>query len=322
MSRMLRLGTAFVVALALSGVWAGGALGQAVQCGQVVTEDVTLESDLSCPAGSTALSIGADGVVVDLNGHTISADSLGGGTGIANTDGSHDVVIRNGTLSGFATGILLDSASDNRLARLNIPFARGNGVLISGGQRNVVRDSTISSRGAGIDVRGSHVMRIVGNTVTATVSGTAMSLETGFSVIARNTATQRFLSGVVVGGSFNRIVENRLNGGIGCDLLLYTGTNNRIARNLVTDAVAGGGHADGICVAADTTNTVLAHNGAAGNPDDGIDVASPSASLTRNVGNTNGDYGIEAVQGVVDAGGNHASGNGNPLQCLNVFCTP
>ena len=35
----------------------------------------------------------------------------------------------------------------------------------------------------------------------------------------------------------------------------------------------------------------------------------------------NGDFGIDAVSGVTDIGGNTASGNGNPLQCRNVFCT-
>jgi len=45
-----------------------------------------------------------------------------------------------------------------------------------------------------------------------------------------------------------------------------------------------------------------------------------SVVLTRNTANDNGDFGIEAVLGVTDGGGNKASGNGNPLQCLNVFC--
>ena len=35
---------------------------------------------------------------------------------------------------------------------------------------------------------------------------------------------------------------------------------------------------------------------------------------------TTNDFGIDAVSGVVDLGGNTASGNGNPLQCRNVFC--
>jgi hypothetical protein len=39
-----------------------------------------------------------------------------------------------------------------------------------------------------------------------------------------------------------------------------------------------------------------------------------------NTANDNLDHGIEAVPGVVDGGGNTASGNGNPTQCLNVAC--
>ena len=34
----------------------------------------------------------------------------------------------------------------------------------------------------------------------------------------------------------------------------------------------------------------------------------------------NGDLGIEAVRGVIDGGGNRASGNGDPRQCVNVRC--
>lgn len=32
--------------------------------------------------------------------------------------------------------------------------------------------------------------------------------------------------------------------------------------------------------------------------------------------------GINAVAGVTDLGGNRAHGNGDPLQCRNVFCAP
>jgi hypothetical protein len=54
--------------------------------------------------------------------------------------------------------------------------------------------------------------------------------------------------------------------------------------------------------------------------DDGIRVDSPSVTLTRNTANNNGDFGIEAVSDVIVGGGNRAFGNGNPLQCLNIFC--
>jgi hypothetical protein len=53
-----------------------------------------------------------------------------------------------------------------------------------------------------------------------------------------------------------------------------------------------------------------------------LDLTIPGSSvvLTRNMANDNGDFGIEAVPGVTDGAGNKASGNSNPLQCLNVFC--
>jgi hypothetical protein len=35
----------------------------------------------------------------------------------------------------------------------------------------------------------------------------------------------------------------------------------------------------------------------------------------------NADLGIEAVEGVIDGGRNRASGNGDPLQCLNDDCS-
>jgi hypothetical protein len=54
--------------------------------------------------------------------------------------------------------------------------------------------------------------------------------------------------------------------------------------------------------------------------DDRIDVDAPGTRLRGNNATNNHDLGIEAVPGVVDAGGNTASGNGNPLQCTNVFC--
>jgi parallel beta-helix repeat protein len=65
----------------------------------------------------------------------------------------------------------------------------------------------------------------------------------------------------------------------------------------------------------------LVGNVATNNGDDGIEIsAETGVVLTRNTANDNGDFGIEAVPGVSDGGGNKASGNGNPLQCLNVFC--
>lgn len=52
----------------------------------------------------------------------------------------------------------------------------------------------------------------------------------------------------------------------------------------------------------------------------GIYVDRPGATLRKNRADDNGEWGIQAVEGTIDGGGNKARGNGNPAQCLNVFC--
>ena len=66
---------------------------------------------------------------------------------------------------------------------------------------------------------------------------------------------------------------------------------------------------------------MLRANYAHDNLDDGIDVHGTGTRLTDNRADDNGDLGIDAVAGVTDGGGNVATGNGNPLQCRNVFCS-
>jgi hypothetical protein len=64
----------------------------------------------------------------------------------------------------------------------------------------------------------------------------------------------------------------------------------------------------------------LGSTGAVASGDDGIDVDAPGTTVTGNVADHNHDLRIEAVPGVVDGGGNHANGNGNPAQCTDVAC--
>jgi hypothetical protein len=70
----------------------------------------------------------------------------------------------------------------------------------------------------------------------------------------------------------------------------------------------------------DATGISLSDNVAVTSGDDGIDVDAPGTTVTGNVADHNHDLGIEAVPGVVDGGGNHAIGNGNPARCTDVAC--
>ena len=61
-----------------------------VFCGQVITQSILVRNDLTT-ACATASSIGADGITIDLDGHTI--DGKGLGAGIRN-DGYDSVTIK------------------------------------------------------------------------------------------------------------------------------------------------------------------------------------------------------------------------------------
>ena len=99
---------ALFVALSVGGAVLGGsqALAGPVRCGDMITADTTLDADLlDCP--NNGIVIGADGITLDLNGHTIDGDNALADPcpedafcdfGIAN-DGHNGVRITNGTVA-------------------------------------------------------------------------------------------------------------------------------------------------------------------------------------------------------------------------------
>jgi hypothetical protein len=94
------------------------------------------------------------------------------------------------------------------------------------------------------------------------------------------------------------------------------GPNNVVRRNLVR-----GSGGDGFSVRSKAGHSLLKRNIARAARDDGFDIESRSTTLTGNRAVRNGDLGIEAVPGVIDGGGNIASGNGDPFQCTNILCS-
>jgi hypothetical protein len=65
----------------------------------------------------------------------------------------------------------------------------------------------------------------------------------------------------------------------------------------------------------------LVGNTASGNVADGIDLSKGGHRVTANVARGNGGWGINAAVGTVDGGGNVATDNLKPEQCVGVVCT-
>ena len=111
MTPRLALKTLLLAALLLPR--AAGAFAQA-PCGSLLTTDTKLTHDLICP--SHGLSIGADGVTLDCDGHTLRGSGASGGDGVR-ISGFGGVTIRNCTILEFGTAIRAEQAPDLRVVR-------------------------------------------------------------------------------------------------------------------------------------------------------------------------------------------------------------
>ena len=194
----------YLVALAAGGclflgATTAGARVPAVQCGATLTKSTTLTADLvRCPG--TGLVIGADGITVNLAGHTISGTNAPGSEGIAN-DGHANVRILGGRISDF----------------------RLNGVGIRGAQGAVVRGLSIRRIGAGgaegepvsagiaiVDSPGSQAAQNdVQNDVSAFQSDGIDVLNSPGAVVQGNRLSHNNWNGLVlIGSSGSRIAGN------------------------------------------------------------------------------------------------------------------
>jgi hypothetical protein len=263
-----------------------------VSCGQTITTDTTLENDLvDCPGDGVV--IGADGITLDLNGHT--TDGAGAGAGVRVAE-HNDVTIENGTIHQFGVGIeLIDSSGDS------------------------IRSNTIVANFTGVEGGGLHGAtngNAIERNFISTTGGTAISMSRNTNDIAVSRNVISVPAGAIAvsfGKSSGTIVKNRISGGdIG--ILLELNGPFFVSKNVVVGTAV-----DGISLIA--TMAIVAGNVSIGNGDDGIDVVDGSMTkLVRNHADLNGDLGIEALTGVIDGGGNRASGNDNPLECLGVVC--
>jgi parallel beta-helix repeat protein len=314
----LRVILAGAIAILVTTMLPAPAVAAGLSCGAILTQNTRLDRDLSCVTGD-GLVVGADNIVLNLNGHAISGPATfasGAGVRVAFHHGVH---VRNGSIRGFTEGVVLDNASAARVGNLVLTDnLRGVNLAISSGnlvERNVIARSGLD----GIRLGFSSGNRIEGNILTNNVFGINVADFSNDNRIARNRiSTSRDLGiGVVTHADRNTITGNWVSGGA-VDGITVTFSSNDTT---VSQNSSIGNGRDGFLVDASSRGTVLRRNMAHANADDGIEVDSAMSTLTRNTGNGNRDLGIEAVSGVVDGGGNTAAGNGNPAQCTGVTCT-
>jgi parallel beta-helix repeat protein len=366
--------------VAAAGPAAAGTLG----CGDIITVDTRLDSDLiDCP--DEGLVIGADDITLDLDGHTIDGDGISPVTcpvegqacdvGVDNSAGHSGVTVQGGSIQQFNAGVLVSGGAEgNRLRRLTISQTTSEAIDVGSTANTVIEGNTLTDPGFAAIVVFDSSNAVVSRNTASGSSEEALEIGGTGTTVRRNVVSdsaggigvfddatgirieqnqlRNVGDGVIVGVAFDTVVRQNAikaiggggRGGFGVlldgavrttvdqNLVHTTGTGPAIyvARldaptaprdNRVTQNHATSDHADGILVDPDATGTLVSGNVAVNSGDDGIDVDAPGTTLTGNVAAHNADLGIEAVPGVVDGGGNHAAGNGNPAQCTNISCS-
>ena len=370
-----------------------------LQCGDVITRDVTLEADLACQDHQDGLIIGASEVTVDLGGHTIygPGDSLGG-AGIVN-EGHRHVTIRNGAINGFFLGVHLLGASESTVEDLVLERIAVSGISLYSASGNTVRRITSRANAAWdpfqwVSVSESDHNEIVSNTFTRALEAIRVARSSSNTVARNSTSgawvgialeysdTNEITSNTIIDGRYegirlssssgNSVTANTITdmGDLGDGVsLIYDSDMNDISQNTVSRAqrgitVEGGGvtfaegnvvdrnrlsenagvgiHILGNTAGAEVTRNVITGNGHTGieveagssgiwlafnktdrngtaGQWDGIRIQAAGTTVAKNKAFFNSGYGISAVPGVVDAGGNRAKHN-DAGQCLNIEC--
>ncbi len=116
----------------------------------MITKDLKLDRDLAC--ADAGLIVGADGIKIDLNGHTIAGTGVGAGI---NLTGRTGVSVSGGTIANFFAGVLTNASTDI-VIKSNAFVGNTDGVDLQAGSRGVtIRHNEFrDNRSRGIMIRG------------------------------------------------------------------------------------------------------------------------------------------------------------------------
>jgi parallel beta-helix repeat protein len=250
--RLLPVGAA---AAACVVVLAPGAQADQIICGQVIRASTTITNSLAGCAGD-GLVIGASGITVDLNGHTIQGTGLG--VGIQN-NGHDDVTIRNGALLNFDHGVVLGpgtvrnavtgmTLSGNEWSSIELNAASGNHLaqnqlanigdiglrLTNGSSDNAIKGNVVGT-GAGdsfVVNMGSHRNWFEGN-VVKTSAGAALRVEasTNTMVLANEFAGSSDVGITMTAAPASVVQANKIGGGGDASVLLEGGSASVVRFN-------------------------------------------------------------------------------------------
>jgi parallel beta-helix repeat protein len=243
--------TAFAAASLLA-VSAGQALANHVKCGDVITQDTTLDSNLTC--WGDELVIGADNVTLDLNGHAYMTSTR------VQIVSRQDVTLENGVVR----GVLLADADHNVLRNLAVGSDVENQsplILSSHSERNRLENIFVSSGYSPaisiIDSERNEIENSVVHNERAFYPSGILLSRANRNLIARNDVKAFQFAIGLRDSRGNRVEDNRVSAQYSA-ITLSGSDHNAIERNYVQ---AGDHLCGGICLEHSDHNLIADNSG-------------------------------------------------------------
>jgi parallel beta-helix repeat protein len=230
-------------------VWANAASGAVLSCGQTITQNTVLESDLS-GCTNNGIVIGANNITLDLNGHTVAGSANPGDQAGVALVGRSGVTVKNGTVRNFDVGVVIEGGSGNTVQGVNavgnisfetVPRRGGDGIAILSSRNNrIVNNSAVNNgpySGIGIysDVDSAHPRATTGVSSGNVVDGNLV--QGNIQARTPNNVVNNDNIGIRLepGNTGNLIVNNRVEGnGLDGITLFVRNTFTTVRNNAVT----------------------------------------------------------------------------------------
>lgn len=231
-------------------------------CEATVVANLELEHDLTCVGNG--ITVGADGIKVDLNGHTIMGSGRGvgisviGRTGVSIVGGtvqnffagvqvgnSTAVVIEDNQLVGNVDGVDLQAGSIGNTVRENhFQDNRSRGIMLRvGTSANVIKENSFTGNRVGILLFGALGTTVKENTVSSSVlAGIRVNVIATANLVVENTVVSNpagidFIVTPTGSATGNTLRENTI-------ALNTCGLHGPVAGNTLTENLFEGNAAD------------------------------------------------------------------------------
>jgi parallel beta-helix repeat protein len=160
-----------MVALGLLATVPTAVLAAQPSCGDILTVSTTLTADLDCSGyDGTALTLGAKGITLDLNGHTLTGYT-GDDTNYGVYADRKNVTVTNGTINNAGYSVYFYKVTGGTVSWLTINSESGAnsdvGIYVYYGASNTIKRNTVNGAYYGIDAEYSASNTIKKNVVTS-----------------------------------------------------------------------------------------------------------------------------------------------------------